>query len=96
MLGRADRTGVHGRDHRRKLVDLAIVSMVKIIWSIQPSRRGAGHVSARVVAIITVLSSVQIEYAARRRRSVMPKDQAPRSSSGDDLDQPGKLYTRSV
>ena len=50
---------------------------------------------AGVVAIIKVLSSVQIAYAGWRRRSMMPKTQAPRSSSGDDLDQSGTLYTRS-
>jgi hypothetical protein len=32
---------------------------------------------------------------ARRRRLMMPKTQAPRSSSGDDLDQSETLYTRS-
>jgi hypothetical protein len=29
-------TGVHRRDHQSKLVDLTIVPMIKIIWSIQP------------------------------------------------------------
>ena len=50
---------------------------------------------AGVVAIIKVLSSVQIAYAGCRPRSMMLKTQAPRSSSGDDLDQSGTQYTRS-
>jgi hypothetical protein len=39
--------GVHRRDHRSKLIDLAIVPLIKIIWSIH-RRRGAAHVLATV------------------------------------------------
>ena len=38
--------------------------------------------STTVATIIKVLSLVHIEYSARRRRSMTPTNQAPRSSPG--------------
>ena len=69
---RAGRSCDHS-DDQDHLVDLA-------------HHRGAGQVSTTVATIIKVLSPVQIEYSARRRRSMTPKTQAPRSSPGDDLE----------
>ena len=54
--------GVHRRDHRSKLVELAIMAMIKIICSIQPSlwsRSGVG----KGASMIKVLSPMQIDYA---------------------------------
>jgi hypothetical protein len=76
----ASLAGVHRGDHRSKLVDLAIVPIIKIIWSIQPSswsRSGVGHNSR--CDHRKVLSPAQIEYAGRRRHSMTPNNQDPRS-----------------
>jgi hypothetical protein len=49
--------GVPWGDHRSKLVDLAIVPMIKIIWSQFKPSSWSGQVAATVAAIIKVLSA---------------------------------------
>lgn len=65
--------GVPLGDHRSKLVDLAIVPMIKIIWSQFGPSWWSGQVAATVAAIIKVLSA-----ADRVRRATPAVDDARR------------------